>query len=318
MKTNIATNRDQSARLLKCGVPAESADMMIKASHRYGSRPIPILQFDRNGNFIARHNGIREAERATGITHGFIARCCKGKAIKAQDFIFLYEHDADSITNRLSQITDAHPLSIQNELWRDVLGLEGQYQVSNLGRVKSYDKIVKCGSGFKRMYSQILSQYISKLHGGTYKQCNVHLRVNGKNKGFIVARLVAQAFIPNPDNLPQVNHKDEDPTNNHVDNLEWCTCAYNLTYNNGCARRAETRKNNYKRVLQIDNDGNVVREWESAIAASRGIGCALASVSRVINGYRKHVRGYKFVLKDEWLTAQGYKLNGIEKGGNDE
>ena len=204
-----------------------------------------------------------------------------------------------------------NPLSIQDEVWKEIKGYEGLYQVSNLGRVKSCDKIVKCGSGSKRMPSRILSQYISKLHGGTYKQCNVHLRANGEDKKFIVARLVAQAFIPNPNDLPQVNHKDEDPTNNHVDNLEWCTCAYNLAYNNGCARRAETRRKSYKRVLQIDDNGNVVKEWESAIAAARGIGCALGSVSRAIRGARKTTRGYRFVWKDEFLTSNGYKFNEI-------
>ena len=109
MKTNIATTPEQSQRLLACGVPADTADMAIKNTHRYGSRPTPIIQFDENGNFIARHNGIREAERATGITHGFITRCCKGKALKAQGFIFLYEHDAESITDRISQRSDAQP-----------------------------------------------------------------------------------------------------------------------------------------------------------------------------------------------------------------
>lgn len=302
----IATNKEQSARLLQCGA---SADTARDNTHQYGSRPTPIIQFDKEGNLIARHSGIREAERATGISHSFIIRCCKGKSLKAQEFIFLYEHDATSIMNRVSQLPNVQPLSIQNEIWKDIEGFEGIYQVSNLGRVKSCDRNVKCGRGSKRMPSQILYQHVLSLHGGTYRQCQVHLWLNGEENKFIVARLVAKAFIPNPHNLPQVNHKDEDPTNNHVDNLEWCTCAYNLAYNDGRARRAETRRKSYKRVLQIDNNDNVVREWESAIAAARGIGCALGSVSRVINGYRKYVRGFRFVWKDEWLTANGYKLN---------
>ena len=309
MERQIATNQNQSASLLQCGVSADTADMMREQSHRYGSHPTPIIQFDENGNFIARHNGIREAERATGITHGAIARCCKGRTAKVRGYIFLYEHDASDVVNRKSPSTSVAPMLIQGEVWSDIIGYEGLYQVSNMGRVRSCKRIVTCGFGTKIMESQIISTQILSRHKDSYKQCYVSLSKDGEGKKFIVARLVAKAFIPNPHNLPQVNHKDEDPTNNHVDNLEWCTCAYNLTYNNGCARRAETRRKSYKRVLQIDGNGSVVKEWESAIAAARGMGCALASISRAINGHRKHVRGYKFVWKDEWLTANGYKLN---------
>lgn len=100
-----------------------------------------------------------------------------------------------------------------NEEWRDILGYEGLYKVSNLGMVYSMKrkKIMK----------------LSKTEKGYYK---VYLMKDGTGKHKKVHRLVAEAFIPNPNNLPQVNHKDEDKTNNIVTNLEWCTAEYNSNY----------------------------------------------------------------------------------------
>ena len=97
------------------------------------------------------------------------------------------------------------------EIWKDIKGYEGLYQVSNFGRVKSSTKI--------------LANRLSKR--GYYI---VTLYKNAKGVTKTVHRLVAQAFIPNPDNLPQVNHKDENKLNNRVDNLEWCTAKYNINY----------------------------------------------------------------------------------------
>lgn len=102
------------------------------------------------------------------------------------------------------------------EIWRDVIGYEGLYQVSNKGRVK-------CIQG---KYNGHLMSVIK--HTGDYFV--VSLRKNKNRKQFKIHRLVAQAFIPNPDNLPQINHKDEDKANNSVENLEWCTAKYNVNY----------------------------------------------------------------------------------------
>lgn len=107
------------------------------------------------------------------------------------------------------------------EEWRDIDGYEGYYQVSNLGRVKG----IKLIRQYKK--ERILSQYLLDRGKGYYK---VWLYKDKKRKMYYVHRLVAQAFIPNPNNYPDINHKDENPRNNVVDNLEWCTESYNMSF----------------------------------------------------------------------------------------
>ena len=114
---------------------------------------------------------------------------------------------------------------VVNEEWRDVSGYEGLYQVSNLGRVRSLDRWRKNGSGEYKQKGRILNQ------GDTttgYKQ--IVLNKDKKRKTLKVHRLVAIAFIPNPENKPNVNHIDGNPHNNNVENLEWCTQAENVQH----------------------------------------------------------------------------------------
>lgn len=115
------------------------------------------------------------------------------------------------------------------EIWKDIEDYEGLYQVSNLGRVKSCDRQVFAGVNSNHKYQHLKSK-ILKTGGGKYKQ--VILSKDGRIKAFTVHRLVAQTFISNPNNLPCVNHKDENSKNNCVENLEWCTYKYNNEYNN--------------------------------------------------------------------------------------
>lgn len=133
---------------------------------------------------------------------------------------------------------------MKKEYWKPVVGYEGHYQVSNFGRVKS----IKFGKEI------ILKQ---KIKGGYY--C-VNLSKNNKVKTYLVHRLVAEAFISNPDNLPQVNHKDEDKTNNIYTNLEWCDAKYNTNFGTCIERRSKKKS---KPVLQYDLEGNFIREWKS-------------------------------------------------------
>lgn len=136
-----------------------------------------------------------------------------------------------------------------NEIWKSVVGYENLYEVSSFGRVRSVDRttIGKTAFSDDSLYhfkGKILKQGNRKTSGMPYKQ--VVLYKNKEHKTVAVHRLVAEAFIPNPDNLPQVNHKDENPSNNNVSNLEWCTCKYNVNYGTATDRRAlKTRNNAY-------------------------------------------------------------------------
>lgn len=127
-------------------------------------------------------------------------------------------------------------------VWRDIKGYEGRYQVSNYGDIKrlSYSYVDTWGSGRHRDIPEMIVPTHSSKCG--YKM--IDLRMNGKRKRVYVHRLVAQAFIPNPNNLPQVNHKDENKLNNFVDNLEWCTHTYNQRYGTKNARMVLTRRKN--------------------------------------------------------------------------
>lgn len=99
------------------------------------------------------------------------------------------------------------------EVWKDIKGYEGLYQVSNLGRIKS-----------------IRRNIIMKVRKDKYGYYQLGLTKNKEQKTFKAHRLVAETFIPNHNNLPEINHKDEDKTNNRVENLEWCTNKYNMNY----------------------------------------------------------------------------------------
>lgn len=112
------------------------------------------------------------------------------------------------------------------EIWREIKGFENSYQVSSNGRVKSLERYCKTKGGKLRLKKESLLKPGYTLTGYQH----VILRNNGEYKSVLIHRLVAEAFIPNPDVLPQVNHKDENKSNNCVDNLEWCTQSYNNIY----------------------------------------------------------------------------------------
>lgn len=121
---------------------------------------------------------------------------------------------------------------IEKEEWRDIKGYEGYYQISNLGNVKSLDRIVDRGNGiFQHRKERIMSK--RKNADGYYQ---AKLNVNKVSKSIGIHILVAEHFLENPNNYSEVNHKDFDRTNNRVDNLEWCTHEYNMRYSKQAGR----------------------------------------------------------------------------------
>lgn len=124
------------------------------------------------------------------------------------------------------------------EIWKDIDGYVGIYQVSNIGNVRSLQREeFKCRQGYRVRKGREL-----KPTQDEKGYLMVGLNKDGKRIMRRVHRLVATAFIPNHDNLPQVNHKDENKHNNHVENLEWCTASYNINYGHGNSSRSNTLK----------------------------------------------------------------------------
>ena len=138
------------------------------------------------------------------------------------------------------------------EIWKDIQNYEGSYQVSNYGRVKSLSRVDSRGN---KRNEKILKG--RKNRQGYY---DVALCKNGKRKYCRINRLVAEAFIPNPNNYPITNHKDENPSNNHVDNLEWCTYKYNNNYGTCIKRRSKSKS---KKVVCI-NTGEIFNSIKEA------------------------------------------------------
>lgn len=138
------------------------------------------------------------------------------------------------------------------EIWRDIKDYEGLYQVSNLGRVRN------------SRTGKLLKPYTNNNGYLIVQLCK-----NCKYKRLLIHRLVAQAFIDNPDNLPQVNHKDEDKLNNCVDNLEWCSISYNQNYGTSSERKKERLG---KKVQQYTKEMVFVAEYPSIKEAARQTG----------------------------------------------
>lgn len=161
------------------------------------------------------------------------------------------------------------------EIWREIKGTNGMYQVSNLGNVKSFTKLKK---GDLLKPGKFSNDYLF-----------VHINMNGKRKSHLVHRLVASAFILNPKNLPQVNHKDEDKTNNSAENLEWCDNRYNNNYGTKNQRTAEKNRLSHGRpVYCVELD----RVFRSAMEAARFVGRNGTNISAVCRGKEKTCAGY--------------------------
>ncbi len=189
------------------------------------------------------------------------------------------------------------------EIWKDIHGYEGLYQVSNLGNVRSLHYRAKS----KGSKIQNLKQQINK--GGYLK---VTLLKNGKAKNFFVHRLVACEFIPNPNNKPQINHLDGNKSNNTINNLEWATNSENQTHAilSGLKEKNTIGQMGYKNVyskpiIQYDLSGNFVNLWYSIADAARSLNGAPAPIVHCAKGRIK--RCYNSIwryLDDDYIPMQ--------------
>lgn len=166
-----------------------------------------------------------------------------------------------------------------NEIWKDILGYEGLYQVSNLGRVKrtKYKTLTK---------NKILN---FRVHKSGYLE--VELSLNGNRKVYKVHRLVAEAFLSNPNNLSEINHKDENKQNNKVNNLEWCTHKYNMNYGTIKERLS-------KQINQYTLNDDLIKVWSGAAEASRVLRINRGNISSCCMGILQTAGGYKWRYYD--------------------
>lgn len=154
---------------------------------------------------------------------------------------------------------------MKEEIWKDIKGYEGDYKVSNYGRIKS----------FKKNKEVILKQVIKNGY------CYVCLTKNKKSKTFRVHRLVAETFILNYNNYPCVNHINEIKTDNNVDNLEWCTYEYNNNYGK---KKQE--------IYQMSLNKDIIKKWGSITKASDELKISKSSISDCLNYNKKSAGGF--------------------------
>ena len=191
------------------------------------------------------------------------------------------------------------------EIWKWVDGYQGFYKVSNLGRVKSVDRYVYCEvspNKLQHLFGKVLKSKIDKKGYAI-----VYLSKEGKQKAKKIHRLVAQAFIPNPLNLPQVNHIDGNKTNNNVSNLEWCDNSYNQkhAHETGLFPKYEDTVGwgrPAKPVAMLDfNTKEIIQTFNTLSSASKETGINPSNIRSVCLGLRNHASGYnwKFINKGD-------------------
>lgn len=172
------------------------------------------------------------------------------------------------------------------EEWRDIEGYEGSYMVSNTGKVKALQRVI--------VRERILKPGIV----GGYERVNLYDE-NGAKQEY-VHRLVAKAFLDNPESLPYINHKDEDKRNNNVDNLEWCTPAYNVNYGTSIERRTKhtdhsrINRARKKKVYQYSLKGEFMREYESLSECAHVNNYCMSNISKVCRQGKGSAYGYIF------------------------
>lgn len=174
------------------------------------------------------------------------------------------------------------------EVWKEIKEVDGVYEVSNKGNLRSKDRFVKvCGGGKRLLKGQIIKP--AKCKNGYYE---AQLHYKGKRYIWLLHRLVALYFIDNPHNYPEVNHKDENISNNDANNLEWCTSKYNANYGSRNQRCKE--KVIRKPVRQLSLDGTIVKVFRGVKEAMRETGIDDSQIIRVCKGRNLTAGGYKW------------------------
>ena len=191
---------------------------------------------------------------------------------------------------------------MDEEVWKDIVGYEGLYAVSNCGRVKSLERLAWNGKVYHILKGKILKPQ-KCINGYLYTS----LSRDGKRKFYTIHRLVLSTFSP-CENMSKldVNHIDENKLNNVLSNLEWCTRSYNNNYGTHNARVAETLrgKSNTRKsipIVQLALDGKYIRSYKSATDAARECGGSNSGIIHCCKGNRKSHKGFKWMYLSEFL-----------------
>ena len=218
-----------------------------------------VYQMDLEGNIIKKWKSIRRAEDNFGIPHGKISMVCSGKRNTTGGYKWKY----------------VEAPVLEGEIWEKY---NERISVSNFGRVRKKDGYINQGHKTSIGY---LAASVSP----------------GRNK--LVHSLVDELFIPNPNNLPVVNHIDEDKTNNNVKNLEWCTRGENTAHSIISGKNKRDHNKLSKKVIQFDKEGNKISEFCSIQEAHRITKITRSSIAGVCHGYNKQTNGFVFSFEDE-------------------
>lgn len=185
---------------------------------------------------------------------------------------------------------------LRKEIWKQIKGYEGYYEVSNLGNVKSVKRFYRLKENGKKV--EVKEKYINPFISSGYSR--VSLTKNGKSKKYSVHRLVAEAFIPNPNNLPLVNHKDETRNNNCVNNLEWCTHRYNINYGTTIERISKSViQSKTTRKVNVYKDNLLIGCFDSVREAITKLNISGSNVYKCLIGKQNTACGYSWRYCDD-------------------
>lgn len=203
-------------------------------------------------------------------------------------------------------------IALPGEEWRDVPGWENYYRVSSYGRVASLGRIVERKNGATHSVACRLLKPNKCIHNGIYYNY-ICLRRPGIRKAIAIHRIVAQAFIPNPDKYPEVDHIDRNGLNNNVQNLKWCDRIINMRNEN--TKKAMSRSQRLKRMLMLHKPvvqlekGVAIRSFQSITEASRVIGCNTGGISSACRNGHRRCKGYKWMYLSDYESQVSMSKN---------
>lgn len=182
------------------------------------------------------------------------------------------------------------------ETWKPIKGFEGLYEVSDQGRIKSLDRIIIDENGGRK---RLFKGKILKPHNRPDNYQEVHLVGNGNNNFYSIHRLVAEAFIPNPDNKPEVDHLNTDRKDCRVENLRWCTRKENMKNKHTLTRMLDSKKGkSCSPIIQYSTyDNQPIAWWNSIADCSRFTGITPTRIRSTIIGHTKTVCNKEFYFK---------------------